>query len=110
MNNTLITEISSVLTKFAPLIILFFVGVIVLYNLRDMIVQWFIGISLKFNRQINEFDLFEIDGERCLLVRINSFRLYFLVMDKDNNLLKKSISIGNKQFIMKKITKLGRFI
>lgn len=112
MNNTttLITEFSAVLIKLAPAIILFFVGVIVLYGFRDVIEQWFYGWQIKLNRQYNEMDKFEIDKEPCVLVRINSIRVYFLALDENNKLTERSISLPNKKFMQNKIIKLGRFI
>ena len=110
MQSTLISDITLVLTKFAPAIIGFIVFVVVSYNLRDMVVQWFIGLGIKRNKNINEYDIFLIGDERCLLVKINSFRLYFLVFESDNSLKKKLITIGNKDFITGKIVKIGKFI
>ena len=110
MQSTLISDITLVLTKFAPAIIGFIVFVIVSYNLRDMIVQWFIGLGIKRNSKINELDIFEINNERCLLIKINSFRLYFLAFCEDDTLKKKLITIGNKDFITGKIVKIGKFI
>jgi len=110
MQSTLIADITFVLNKFAPAIIGFIVFVVVSYNLRDMVVQWFIGLGIKKNKNINEYDIFLIGTERCLLVKINSFRLYFLVFEADDSLKRKLITIGNRKFITSDIVKIGKFI
>jgi len=110
MSQPLISELSQFIDKFAPMIILFVVGVLILNNLKDMIIQYFIGVGIKWNRQINEFDIFEINNERCILVKINSFRLYFLALEADGSLKKKLITIGNKTFVTSRIVKIGKFI
>ena len=106
----LTTDITNIINRFAPAIIGFIVFVILSYNCKDMIVQWFIGLGIKRNQKINELDIFLINGERCLLIKINSFRLYFLAMNDDNSLKKKLITIGNKQFICSGIVKIGKFV
>ena len=107
MNEQLISQIDSLIMKFAPAIIIFVVGVVVAYNLRDMVVNWFIGLTLKWNKKYNEFDYFEIDGVKCLLTSIGSFRMVFLELNENNTIKTRLITIGNKQFISGKIIKLG---
>ena len=89
----------------ATIFVVSVIGIFIAYNFRDMVVNWFIGVMLKNNKKYNELDYFEIDGGKCLLTKIGAFRCVFLPVDKDNKLTGKVVTIGNKQFIAKTITK-----
>ena len=110
MQPELINNLNSIIMRFLPAIVGFIIFVILSYNCRDMIVQWFIGLGIKRNQKINELDIFLIDSERCLLIKINSFRLYFLVLEDDNSLKKKLVTISNRKFIESGIVKLGKWV
>ena len=110
MVDTIIPDISFIVVRYAPIVIIFIVATLIANNFKDMVVQWYIGIGIKRNKKIDELDIFEIDGKKCLLIKINSFRLYFLELSEGDTLQRKLITIDNKTFITCKIVKLGKFI
>ncbi|MCK4664639.1 MAG: hypothetical protein KAT68_17350 [Bacteroidales bacterium] len=76
-----------------------------------MISQWFVGRTLIIGKEVDELDIFKIDGGRWLLIKIGSYRLRFLGLDDEDNFQKKNAklkSIGNKRFIDGNITKVGK--
>ena len=110
---SLIDKINPVIEEWAPVVVIFIVGVI-LVAITYMIRNWFIGYRLKQGKRIDEWQVLEFDGRILLLVNIAGQCSYFMEFEdyeQNKHLFKEGrVSILHSELTRKTITNKGPWV
>ena len=109
MEAELFPELSRILDKVMPLLYIFIAYVFINNNLKDVVIEWGLSLRLRWSKLINESDTFIIEDKKCVLIKIGSWWMVFLVLDENGKPKEnEEILISIKKFVYMTIRKTGR--
>jgi hypothetical protein len=106
-----ITSIISVNAELIAYIIAAILAIIFLYNVKDMVRNWFIGECIKLSKSWEENDIIDINGERCIIRKFGTLRIFcYKISDDDRTLTGDQITIAYGDFISGHTKQYGKLI
>ena len=86
-------------------------GVILFYNIKDMIRNWFFGVCIRWAKSWEELDLIDAKGDRCFIRKFGMLRVFCLPIGNDNKTLGEGeITMSYVDFMSGKTKKYGKLI
>ena len=106
----IIEKAYSSLSGWVLMLLAFALVVIVIYNLRFKINNWFIGLDIRIDKDVNERDVLYFDKLDHLLTKIGNQKMYFKVFeDIEKNIFKNGTKFMlHSVFVVKIVTNKGR--